>query len=223
MSTKTASQVGKTQTKTDPTRTAANKRPTKTRVVRLDRRAVVSRLIAACPDALVVTGLGSSAYDVFAAGDRPENFYLWGAMGGAAAIGLGLALAQPTRSVLVITGDGEQLMGMGALSTIAAQQPRNLSVVVLDNGHFAETGMQPSHTSLGTQITEVARACGIADARQVRALTELEALAATVNARTGCLFAQVLIAADDLPRVLPPRDGVHLKNRFRAALGFPTF
>ena len=112
----------------------------------LDRRAVVKRLLAACPDALVVTGLGSAAYDVFAAGDRPENFYLWGAMGGAAAIGLGLALAQPSRSVLVITGDGEQLMGIGALATIAAQQPGNLSIVVLDNGHFAETGMQASHT-----------------------------------------------------------------------------
>ena len=190
---------------------------------KLDRRAVVASLIAACPDALVITGLGSSAYDVFAAGDRPENFYLWGAMGGAAAIGLGLALAQPQRSVLVITGDGEQLMGMGALATIAAQQPPNLSVVVLDNGHFAETGMQPSHTSLGTQLTEVARACGLADSRQVRAHNELDALAEVINARQGCLFAQVLIAADDVPMVLPPRDGVHLKNRFRAALGFETF
>jgi len=190
---------------------------------KLERRAVVAGLLRACPDALVVTGLGSSAYDVFAAGDRPENFYLWGAMGGAAAIGLGLALAQPTRSVLVITGDGEQLMGLGALATVAAQQPANLSVVVLDNGHFAETGMQPSHTSLGTQITDVARACGMADSRQVRAIDQLDALAEAVNARKGCLFAQVLIAADDLPRVLPPRDGVHLKNRFRAALGFETF
>jgi thiamine pyrophosphate-dependent acetolactate synthase large subunit-like protein len=209
--------------KADKPGSSAKKGAVQAGALKLDRRAVVASLIGACPDALVITGLGSSAYDVFAAGDRPENFYLWGAMGGAAAIGLGLALAQPQRSVLVITGDGEQLMGMGALATIAAQQPSNLSVVVLDNGHFAETGMQPSHTSLGTQITDVARACGIADARQVRARQELETLADAINARQGCLFAQVLIAADDVPRVLPPRDGVHLKNRFRAALGFETF
>lgn len=190
---------------------------------KLDRRAFVSGLIKACPDALVITGLGSSAYDVFAAGDRPEHFYLWGAMGGAAAMGLGLALAQPRRSVLVVTGDGEQLMGMGALATVAAQQPANLSIVVLDNGHFAETGMQPSHTSLGTQMVEVARACGIADVRQVRALEEVPALARCVAARQACVFAQVLIAADEVPRVLPPRDGTHLKNRFRASLGLPGF
>jgi thiamine pyrophosphate-dependent acetolactate synthase large subunit-like protein len=107
-----------------------------------------------------VGGLGSSTYDMFAAGDRDQNFYLWGAMGGAAAIGLGLALAQPNKSVLVITGDGEQLMGMGALATINAQQPKNLTIVVLDNGHFGETGMQHSHSSLGTDLTAVAKGCG---------------------------------------------------------------
>jgi thiamine pyrophosphate-dependent acetolactate synthase large subunit-like protein len=189
----------------------------------LERRAVVATLLGACPDALVITGLGSSAYDVAAAGDRPENFYLWGAMGGAAAIGLGVAIAQPRRSVLVITGDGEQLMGMGALSTIAAQQPDNLSVLVLDNGHFAETGMQASHTSLGTRLVEVARACGITQAQDIASMEALMPFAAAVNARQGCRFARVPIAADELPRVLPPRDGVHLKNRFREALGLPGF
>ncbi len=189
----------------------------------LDRRAVVKRLLAASPDALVVTGLGSSAYDVFAAGDRPENFYLWGAMGGAAAIGLGLALAQPSRSVLVITGDGEQLMGMGALATIGAQQPGNLSVVVLDNGHFAETGMQPSHTRLGTNLIEVARACGINRCEAVTSLDGVDRLAALVNARSGCLFARIPIAADEVPRALPPRDGTFLKNRLREVLQLAPF
>ena len=187
------------------------------------RRAFVRELVARCPDALVVTGLGSSTWDVFAAGDRPENFYLWGAMGGAAAIGLGLAIAQPQRSVLVVTGDGEQLMGLGMLATIAAQQPANLTLVVLDNGHYAETGMQRSHTSLGTNLAAVARACGIAHAMEVRELQEVEALAQRVHARQGCSFAQVRIAAADLPKVLPARDGVYLKNRFRAALGLPPF
>lgn len=189
----------------------------------IDRRAFVRELMASCPDALVVTGLGSSTWDVFAAGDRPENFYLWGAMGGAAAIGLGLAIAQPQRSVLVVTGDGEQLMGLGMLATIAAQQPANLTLVVLDNGHYAETGMQRSHTSLGTNLAAVARACGIAHAMEVRELQEVEALAQRVHARQGCSFAQVRIAAADLPKVLPARDGVYLKNRFRDALGLPPF
>ena len=189
----------------------------------LDRRAVVKRLLAAAPDALVVTGLGSSAYDVFAAGDRPENFYLWGAMGGAAAIGLGPALAQSSRSVLVITGDGEQLMGIGALATIGAQQPANLSVVVLDNGHFAETGMQASHTRLGTNLIEVARACGISRCEAVTSLDAVDQLATLVNARDGCLFARVPIAADDVPRALPPRDGTFLKNRLRGVLKLTPF
>ncbi len=187
------------------------------------RREFVARLLSACPQSLVIAGLGSSAYDLFSAGDRPENFYLWGAMGGAAVMGLGLAIAQPTRSVLVITGDGEQLMGLGALATVGSQQPANLSIVVLDNGHFGETGMQASHTSLGTQLAEVARHCGIADSMRIHALDEVDALATRVNARAGCLFAQVHVLDEELPRALPLRDGVHMKNRFRAALGLPTF
>jgi thiamine pyrophosphate-dependent acetolactate synthase large subunit-like protein len=189
----------------------------------IDRRVFVSRLLAGCPQALVITGLGSSSYDVFAAGDRPENFYLWGAMGGAAAVGLGLALAQPQRSVVVITGDGEQLMGLGALSTIGAQQPANLTLVVLDNGHFGETGMQPSHSSLGTNLSAVARGCGIGNVVEIDELAAVDSLAQIVNAQQGCTLAQVHICADELPRALPPRDGVYLKNRFRAALGFAPF
>src|SRR5271154_5318827 len=116
----------------------------------LDRRAVVATLLDDPGDLLVITGLGASAYDAGAAGDRPLNFYLWGAMGGAAMIGLGLALAQPSRRVLVITGDGEMLMGLGALASIAAMRPANLAITVLDNASFGETGQQPSHTALGT-------------------------------------------------------------------------
>ncbi len=186
----------------------------------IERRSFAGQLVAACPQALVITGLGSSSYDVFAGGDRPENFYLWGAMGGAAAMALGLAIAQPQRSVLVVTGDGEQLMGLGALATIGAQQPANLSIVVLDNGLYGETGAQRSHTSHGTSLAAVARACGIADAHEMHNIAELPALAARINARAGCLLVQVRVRPDDLPRILPPRDGVYLKNRFREALGF---
>lgn len=188
----------------------------------LDRRAVVKQLMMDCSDALVVAGLGSSAYDLFAAGDRDLNFYLWGAMGGAASIGLGLALAQPQRTVLVITGDGEQLMGLGSLATIAAQRPRNLSIVVLDNGHYGETGMQKSHTALGTSLTGVAAACGLEWTTEIADMTGLRGLAQRIKANAGCGLANVRVSADALPRALPTRDGVLMKNRFRAALGLPT-
>jgi thiamine pyrophosphate-dependent acetolactate synthase large subunit-like protein len=186
----------------------------------IERRAFVKELIDLCPGVLVVPGLGSSNYDIFAAGDRAENFYMWGAMGGAALIGLGLALAQPSKSVLVITGDGEQLMGMGGLATINAQQPKNLTIVVLDNGHFGETGMQHSHSSLGTDLTAVAKGCGIANSFKVREASDVKTIQQNVLARAGVAFAQVYVKADDLPRALPSRDGVHIKNRFRQALGF---
>ena len=185
----------------------------------IDRRAFVAKLIAACPGALVVTGLGSSSYDAFAAGDRDGNFYLWGAMGGAAAMALGIAIAQPQKAVLVITGDGEQLMGLGALATIGAQQPENLSIVVIDNGLYSETGGQRSHTSQGTSLAAVARASGFADASEIHHLSEVAGLARRINARSGCLLAQVQVEPVELPRVLPPRDGVYLKNRFRQSLG----
>ena len=189
----------------------------------IERRAFVKELISLCPDALVVGGLGSSTYDMFAAGDRDQNFYLWGAMGGAAMIGLGLALAQPNKSVVVITGDGEQLMGMGALATINAQQPKNLTIVVLDNGHFGETGMQHSHSSLGTDLTAVSKACGIANSFKIKDASEVKTIQQHVAARAGVAFAQVYVKADDLPRALPSRDGVHIKNRFRKTLGLAPF
>lgn len=190
---------------------------------RVDRRAFVARLLAAAPDALVITGLGSPAYDVFAAGDRDRNYYLWGAMGGASAIGLGLALAQPQQSVVVVTGDGEQLMGIGTLATIGAKQPKNLTIVVLDNGHFGETGMQRSHTSLGTDLVAVARGFGIEDAFAADHMEHASDIALRIQARAGTAFAQVFIAANEPPRALPPRDGAHIKNRFRAALGLQPF
>jgi thiamine pyrophosphate-dependent acetolactate synthase large subunit-like protein len=188
-----------------------------------DRREFVSRLLRAMPDALVVTGLGSATYDVFAAGDRDRNFYLWGAMGGATSLGLGLALAQPGKSVVVITGDGEQLMGIGSLATIAAKQPRNLTIVVLDNGHFGETGMQRSHTSLGVDLVAVAKGFGIADAFSVSSVDRCEEIAGRAVARRGATFVRVFIDADEPPRALPSRDGVFIKNRFRAALGLKPF
>lgn len=189
----------------------------------IDRREFVASLLKAVPGALVVTGLGSPSYDVFAAGDRDGNFYLWGAMGGAASLGLGLALAQPGKPVVVITGDGEQLMGIGSLATIGARKPANLTIVVLDNGHYGETGMQRSHTSLGTDLVAVARAVGIQNALRIDTLEQVKEVAACIDARRGPALAQVLISASEPPRALPPRDGAYVKNRFRAHLGFAPF
>ena len=189
----------------------------------LDRRAAVAALLDRLPDVLVVTGLGSPTYDVHAAGPRPTHFHLWGAMGGAVPLGLGLALAQPDRSVLVVTGDGEQLMGLGSLATVGACAPANLTVVVLDNGHFGETGMQRSHTSHGTDLVAVARGCGITRTHTVTALDQLDELASAVRERAGTTYARVVVGTEETARALPPRDGVANKNSFRAALGLETF
>jgi thiamine pyrophosphate-dependent acetolactate synthase large subunit-like protein len=185
------------------------------------RRAVVSSLLADRKQAIVVGGLGASTYDIAAAGDHERNFYLWGAMGGAAMIGLGIALAQPGLPVVVITGDGEMLMGMGSLATVGLQQPRNLSIVVLDNEVYGETGGQASHTAATADLVGVARACGISDARALSTTAEIEAFAASMHdVAGGPRFASVKIDAANLERVLSSRDGQYTVTRIRGSLGF---
>lgn len=184
----------------------------------MKRRDVVKKLLSGRKDLLVIAGLGSTAWDITAAGDSPLNFPLWGAMGQAAMIGLGLALAQPKRRVLVITGDGEMLMGMGSLATIGVQKPRNLAVVIIDNERYGETGMQRTHTAAGVDLAKVAKACGFRAARQVGSRSQLASLRTSVYAAPGPFFAQVKVVAEKIPLVLPPRDGGLLKSRFRKAL-----
>jgi thiamine pyrophosphate-dependent acetolactate synthase large subunit-like protein len=187
----------------------------------LDRRDAVKALLADRRDLLVVTGLGSPSYDAFAAGDHEGNFYLWGAMGGAVMIGLGLALAQPKRPVLVLTGDGEQLMGLGSLFTVGVSKPLNLTVAVLDNGHYGETGMQLSHTGLGARLGPVAHGAGFASVTEIADLDGIVAYrSALQSVSDGPRFAGIKIAPGNPPRALPPRDGVFLKSRFRQHLGF---
>ncbi|HXX08412.1 MAG TPA: thiamine pyrophosphate-dependent enzyme [Pseudolabrys sp.] len=186
----------------------------------LERRDAMAALLAGRgDDLLLVPGLGSTTWDAMAAGDNDRNFYLWGAMGGATMIGLGLALAQPKRRVAVITGDGEMLMGLGSLATIGIRQPRNLAVIVFDNGVYGETGMQPSHTQGGVDLIGVAEACGIKQCLDVRDQEGLDDLARRLKSLRETLFARIIIAADEPLRVLPLRDGVALKERFRAAIG----
>jgi thiamine pyrophosphate-dependent acetolactate synthase large subunit-like protein len=187
----------------------------------LDRRQVVATLLAERKGAIAIGGLGASTYDIAAAGDHDRNFYLWGAMGGAVMIGLGLALAQPKLPVVVITGDGEMLMGMGSLATVGLQKPKNLSIVVLDNESYGETGGQVSHTAATADLVGVARACGISDSRALSTLGEIEAFAKGMqDVSTGPRFANVKIDAANLDRVLSNRDGIYVLTRLRGSLGY---
>jgi thiamine pyrophosphate-dependent acetolactate synthase large subunit-like protein len=136
-------------------------------------------------------------------------------MGGAAMVGLGVALAQLEYKVLVVTGDGEMLMGLGSLATIAAQRPSNLRIVVMDNERFGETGQQQTHTAISTDL---AAGCGFHHTRTIRQTSELEPLRVDLHTLDDLLFAVVKVSPEELPRVLPPRDGAYLTHRLRAAL-----
>ncbi len=184
----------------------------------LDRRAAVNELLRERGELLVVSGLGGTTWDVAAAGDDPRNFYLWGGMGCAVPLGLGLALAQPGKRVLVVTGDGEMLMGVGALATVAAQRPRNLAIVVIDNERYGETGGQLTHCAFGTDLALMARGAGLTRAHTVHTIDALRAFRQQLHASDGPLFALVKVATPNATMVLPPRDGVLLKHRFRMAL-----
>lgn len=188
----------------------------------LHRRDVVNHILYQRGDLLVVAGLGAPAWDVTAAGDHPLSFPLWGAMGGAAMIGLGLALAQPKRKVLVVTGDGEMLMGLGSLAVIGSHKPRNLSIVVLDNEQYGETGMQDTVTASGVDLAGIAKSAGFTTTMSIKTKSELSLLKNQIykvsKTTLGPLFAQVKVDPEKLPLVLPPREGAYLKNRFRIAL-----
>ncbi|WP_420442657.1 thiamine pyrophosphate-dependent enzyme [Candidatus Palauibacter sp.] len=199
----------------------------------LDRRALVAAILDRRGDAAVVAGLGSPAWDCHAAGDSPLNFYFWGAMGGAAMLGLGVALAQPARRVLVVTGDAEMLMGVGSLATIAAQAPSNLAVLVLDNEAFGETGRQAGLTRKHADIAAIARGAGIGagseagigaaftvggDVEEGSPGMDVGALAGTLFEAEGPVLCVAKVALSAEPGSYPPRDGVLLRDRFRAAL-----
>ena len=185
----------------------------------LERRAAMAALVKdRDDDLLVVPGLGSTTWDLAAAGDDPRNFYLWGAMGGAAMIGLGLALAQPDRRVAVITGDGDVLMALGSLATIGIKQPKNLSIVCLDNGHYSATGMQPSATSAGIDLAAAAAACRFR-VESVDDLSHAAELRMLLHSGEGPLFIHARVDADDQKRIIPSRDGPAIKQRFIQSLG----
>lgn len=184
----------------------------------LRRREVVKKLLDKRGRMLVVAGLGAAAWDATAAGDNPLTFPLWGAMGGAVAVGLGLAMAQPQRRVLVITGDGEMLMGIGSLATVAIQRPENLTITVLDNERYGETGMQLTHTAGCVDLSKIAAANGIPNCSTIKDEQNFTATLPQIrNAKGPCFFC-IKVRAEELPLVLPPKDGAYLKDRFRRAL-----
>lgn len=200
----------------------------------LQRRPLVKQMLAGADDnLLVIAGLGSANWDITAAGDRPLNMPLWGSMGAPVPMGLGLALAQPKKRVLVITGDGDMLMSLSSLATVAAQQPDNLAIIVLDNEKFGETGNQatataprnngPTDSGAGTDLAMIAKGCGIADSATVREVSEVAQLVKDARTTKGPVFRLVKVMVEKLEFVMPPQDGAHLKDRFRQALGIaPT-
>jgi thiamine pyrophosphate-dependent acetolactate synthase large subunit-like protein len=183
----------------------------------MDRRDVAAVMMKGRGDALIVTGLGSTCYD-FGTQDHPNTFYLWGGMGAAAMLGLGLALAQPARRVVVVTGDGEMLMGFGAFATIGAKAPKNFSLVVIDNEHYSETGMQPTHTRRGIDLEGVAKACNFGSAETIYTEAELAKTIPEIFAGTGLLFRDIKVNTKRYPMSSRLRDGSHIKNRFREML-----
>jgi thiamine pyrophosphate-dependent acetolactate synthase large subunit-like protein len=185
----------------------------------LPRRESIHRLLQGRTDRLlIVAGLGSAIWDAESAGENPLNYYLLGAMGSVVPTALGLALAQPQRRVLALTGDAELMMALYALPTVAVRRPPNLVIVCIDNERFGETGRQMAHTAEGVNLAGIARACGFPHVLEVQNETGVDALRTAMYVAEGPLFAVVKVSADMPSVVMPIRDGATGKSRFREAL-----
>ena len=185
---------------------------------KLNRRVVISELLKERKNSLIVNGLGGTCWDVASLGDNDLNFYVWGGMGNACMIGLGLALSQPDKKVIVITGDGEMLMGIGSLATIALKQPKNLSIVVFDNELYGETGNQKTHTAYCTNLSKIAIGSGIINSSIILTQEDLLSLSSEIHQIKNLSFSVIKIAQDQEEIVLPIREGAFIKSRFRRAL-----
>ncbi len=186
---------------------------------RIERRPFVAALMKQRNGALVVPGLGSPTWDIFASGDSPEYLYSWGGMGLALSTALGVALALPKKRVLCLTGDGEMMMGIGSLAVVAAQAPKNLGILVLDNEHFGETGRQPGLTGKNTDLCAIARGFGIAETALITQAGQVNELAQLLFATPGPTFAVAKIAITEDPWALPVKDGATIARRFQDAIG----
>jgi len=186
---------------------------------KIERRPFVAELLRHRDGSLIVCGLGSPTWDCFAAGDSPDYLYSWGGMGLAVPTALGLALAQPDRRVVAVTGDGEMLMGLGSLAVVGDQAPANLAVLVLDNERFGETGRQRGLTSGRTDIAAVARGVGFRQTMTVTEQGQAGELAALLFKAPGPVLGIAKIAITDDPWALPEKDGAVIAHRFKSALG----
>jgi thiamine pyrophosphate-dependent acetolactate synthase large subunit-like protein len=184
----------------------------------MNRLEATRRLVAALSDEPVVASLGHPAYDLFAAGDRPANFYTWGSMGLASSIGLGLAVARPDLRVFVLDGDGSLLMNLGSLATIGWTAPENLILIVWDNEEYGTTGGQASATAHGADLDAVARAMGIRSTATVRSERELDQAIARARADAGP-WVIVAKVEESAPTMKPPLDYIMIKDRFMMAIG----
>jgi phosphonopyruvate decarboxylase len=185
----------------------------------LDRREAVPRLVGRHEDFLFVTGLAGTARDIAAlTRDGAHIYTMAGAMGGACMIGLGLALARPDKRVLVATGDGELLMNIGALATIAVLNPANLAILCVDNGHYGETGYQKSHTSLGVDLEKIATGSGIKRARTVATEGDIAGGARLLREGNGTAFVVLRVKPDDPPSYKRNMEPASCRVRFRGAL-----
>lgn len=186
---------------------------------KISRRPFMAELLAHRGQALIVTGLGSPTWDCFAAGDSSDYLYSWGAMGLALPTALGVAITQPARRVVCVTGDGELLMGIGALGVVGDQAPDNLAILVLDNESFGETGRQRGLTSNRTDLAAVAKAFGLTRTMTVTEQSAVPDLAKLLFETPGPVLAVAKIAITDDPWALPEKDGAAIAHRFRSALG----
>jgi thiamine pyrophosphate-dependent acetolactate synthase large subunit-like protein len=186
---------------------------------KINRRPFVAALLAKREGALVIPGLGSPTWDCSAAGDSPEYLYSWGGMGLAVPTALGVALARPDKRVLALTGDGEMLMGIGSLGVVSAQGAKNLSILVLDNESFGETGRQTGLTSDSTDLCGIAHGFGIKRTMHVTEQEKAGELADFLFKGDGPSFAVAKIGLSEDPWALPIKDGAAIARRFRISLG----
>ena len=185
----------------------------------LDRREAIPALIGRHEDFLIVTGLAGTSRDIAALTDDGDHTYsMAGAMGGACMIGLGLALAQRDRRVLVVTGDGELLMNIGSLATIAVMNPPNLSVICVDNGHYGETGYQKSHTSLGVDLEKIAAGSGIKRTVAIEKQAEIATGARLIREGNGASFVVLRVKPTEPPSYKRDLDPASGRTRFCVAL-----
>jgi len=185
----------------------------------MNRADLTKRLVSKLKsDEAVIGGIGNANFDLYAAGHRPQNFYMLGSMGLTVPIAMGVALAQPERGVIALEGDGSILMSLGCLSTVATVAPRNLTIVIWDNGLYQITGKQKSATGAATDIVAVARGAGIAESHWVTDEAHFERLIERRYDEGGPVLLAVKI--DDAPGVgQTPRDPALIRNRFMKGLG----